>query len=361
MTISRRALGLGLIAASAAATGGYLYFKDTPGLGKITSLTGFVGGEKRGFINNPETISALRHKGYEVTGRQAGSVEMVREPSLLEQKPDFLWPSSSVMTQIAKENHVAVRRSDVVLNSPLVVYSWENVASALESTGLVRSANGMRTIDLEAYLRAIIAGKSWAELGLKELYGKARIAATNPVLSNSGFMFAGLMANLLAGGEATLGQIDKIGADVVSIFQRMGFKSNSSGSLFDDYIAGGPGAYPMVVIYENQLIEWALNDPARWQRVVAGKTKPVMIYPTPTAYSAHPMLSIKADADGLVDALLTPELQQLAWAHHGFRGALGAPGAVLGGDLPAVPERLDSIVPMPDAAVMLKLLELIGT
>ena len=204
MSLTRRAFGLGLVTASAAATGGYLYLKDTPLLRDIVMLQGFAGGEKRGFLGNTATIAELRREGYALNARQAGSVEMVREPQILQQKPDFLWPSSSVMVEIAKENRVEVRRSEVILNSPIVVYSWEPVATGLEAAGFVkRQADGTRAIDLEVYLRSMLAGKSWAELGVTVLSGPARIVSTDPNLSNSGFMFAGLVANLFAGNVAT--------------------------------------------------------------------------------------------------------------------------------------------------------------
>jgi ABC-type Fe3+ transport system substrate-binding protein len=360
MNLSRRSFGIGILAASAVATGGYLALKDTPFLSAGTALTGFVGGEKKGFLANPQTISALRSNGFTLTGRQAGSVEMVREPTLLQQNPQFLWPSSSVMVQIARDNGVAVRKQEVVLNSPLVIYSWETVADSLAKTGIVKAAaDGTRTIDLTAYLRAIIAGKAWADLGVADLFGVARVVSTDPNLSNSGFMFAGLVANLLSSNVATQESLATAGDDTLTVFKRMGFKSNSSGSLFEDYISGGVGAYPMVVLYENQLIEWALTDSARWQRVMSGKSKPVMLYPTPTVYSAHPLISLKPEADGLIEAMLSKELQDIAWHNHGFRGILGAPGAALDPSLPHVPERLDAIVPMPDAGVMLKLLQML--
>jgi ABC-type Fe3+ transport system substrate-binding protein len=361
MNLSRRGFGIGILAASAAATGGYIALKDTPLLSAGTALTGFVGGEKRGFLANPQTISALRSSGFTLMGRQAGSVEMVREPALLQQNPQFLWPSSSVMVQIARDNGVAVRKQEVVLNSPLVIYSWENVADSLAQSGIVKAAgDGTRTIDLTAYLRAVIGGKTWADLGIPDLFGAARVASTDPNLSNSGFMFAGLVANLFSGNVATQESLATVGNDIITVFKRMGFKSNSSGSLFEDYISGGVGAYPMVVLYENQLIEWALADPARWQRVMAGRSHPVMLYPTPTVYSAHPLISLKPEADGLIDVMISKELQDIAWHNHGFRGILGAPGAALDASLPHIPEKLDAIVPMPDAGVMLRLLQMLA-
>jgi hypothetical protein len=359
MNLTRRGFGVGLLAASAAATGGYFVLRDSPLLSEGAALTGFVGGEKKGFLADPQTIAALRSAGFKLTTRQAGSVEMVREQALLQQNPQFLWPSSTVMLQIARDNHVPIRRTEVILNSPLLIYSWQDVADGLAKTGLVKQQpDGTLSIDLGGYLRAILAGKSWADLGVPELFGSARIVSTDPNLSNSGFMFAGLVANLFSGNVASQESLAATGADILTIFQRMGFKSNSSGSLFDDYIAGGVGAYPMIVLYENQLIEWALNDPTRWQRVLDGKSRPVMLYPTPTVYSAHPLISLKPEADGLIDALTSKPLQDIAWHNHGFRGILGLPGQAIGGNLPQVPEKLEAIVPMPDAAVVLKLLQL---
>lgn len=357
MNLTRRALGVGLAATGAAATGGYLLLEQTPLLRNVINLRGFVGGEKLGFLADPATTSALRRQGFELSVRQAGSVEMVREPALLQQDPTFLWPSSSVMVEIAKQNHVAVRRSQVILNSPLVVQSWESIATGLAAGGMVKpAANGVRMIDLEAFLRAILAEKEWSELGVPELYGKARIVSTDPNLSNSGFMFAGLAANLLAGSVATTASLPTVSPDMETIFRRMGFKSSSSGSLFEDYLSGGPGAYPMVVLYENQLIQWALADPSRWQRVLAGPSRPVTLYPEPTVYSAHPLISLKPDADPLIDALMSPDLQEIAWTGHGFRGPLGMPGTTLSSDIAQPPSQINA-VPMPEAAVMLALLQ----
>lgn len=363
MTISRRAVGLGLIGLSAAATGGYLLLKDDPHVvalfGEPTRLTGFVGGEKKAFLSNPAVVDALRGAGLVVDGRIAGSVEMVREPALLSQKPDFLWPSSSVMVELARAGGVAIRRDQVILNTPIVVYSWEDVADGLSAKGLAgRLSSGQRTIDLAAFLKAILSGADWSALGVPALFGKARIVSTDPGKSNSGFMFAGLVANLLTGDVATAGNLPGIADDLVALFRHMGYKTHSSGNLFEDYLAGGPGAQPMVVGYENQLVEWILADPERWKRVQAGSARPVALYPVPTVYSAHPLMALTPAADGLAAVLTSPEVQAIAWRDHGFRGPLGAIGsnaqdAVAG----LLPERIDAVVPMPDAAAMTAVLD----
>lgn len=363
MTISRRAVGLGLLGLSAAATAGYVYLQDDPRLvaifGEPTGLMGFIGGEKRAFLANPSVVSALAGRGFRLDARSAGSVEMVREADLLGQNPDFLWPSSSVMVEIARSGGVPVRRDDVILNSPIVVYSWEDVADGLAGRGLSgRLASGQRTIDLLAYLRATLDGADWASLGVTKLFGKARIVSTDPNRSNSGFMFAGLAANLLSGDVATDESFARDADTLAALFRRMGYKTHSSGSLFDDYVAGGPGAQPMVVGYENQLVEWALADPARWERVMSGTARPVTLYPVPTVYSAHPMMALTPAADGLVAALADPEIQEIAWREHGFRGPLGtATGSASDVMRDLLPDRLDAVLPMPDARVMMAILD----
>jgi hypothetical protein len=364
MAISRRALGLGLLATAAIGTGGYVALRDRPEikglLGERTTLFGFVGGEKSAFLADPDVIDALGDRALQLDARVAGSVEMVREQALLSQKPQFLWPSSSIMVDLARQSGVAIRKDQVVLNSPIVVYTWEPVVvEALTKSNLVtRAPQGYHQLDLKALLDAILADKNWSDLGISELYGRARIVSTDPNRSNSGFMFAGLMLSLLAGDVATMEDLDQQRDKAQAIFRSMGLKSSSSGKLFDQYLAGGLGAEPMIVGYENQLVEWILADPARWERVKSGSgAKPVVLYPRPTVYSAHPLIVIDPAADALLDALMSPELQELAWMKHGFRGPLGtATGAANEAIAGLLPAEIEAVLPMPAADVMLALL-----
>ncbi len=130
---------------------------------------------------------------------------MVRESALLSQKPQFLWPSSSIMVDLARKSGVAIRNDQVVLNSPIVVYTWGPVVEGLKKSGLVTVAakGGYNQLDLKALLDAILAGKTWSDLGIDELYGRSRIVSTDPNRSNSGFMFAGLVLSLMSGDVAT--------------------------------------------------------------------------------------------------------------------------------------------------------------
>ena len=365
MAISRRAFGAGLLAASAAGTGGYVYLRQHPEIagrfGEPKRLFGFAGGEKEGFLSNTRVRNLLQNRfGLIVDGRRAGSVEMVRERALLDQKPQFLWPSSSVLVDLARSSGVKISRDQVIFNSPIVLYSWDRIADGLVKGGFAQPAGGPRyTVDLLKVLKAIIAGETWAAMGVGDLFGRARIVSTDPNKSNSGFMFAGLAASLLSGDVVMLDSLNRIDADVTTVFRRMGYKPPSSGKLFDDYVAGGAGAQPLIVGYENQLIEWVLQDADRWKRVEASApSKPVILYPQPTAFSAHPLISIDRAADELIDALVSESLLELAWEEHGFRGPLGTIGKARNPLLQSrLIERIDAVLPMPDGPVMLALID----
>lgn len=365
MAISRRAFGVGLLAASAAGTGGYVYLRQHPEIagrfGEPKRLFGFAGGEKEGFLANTRVRNVLQSRfGLILDARRAGSVEMVRERALLDQKPQFLWPSSSVLVELARASGVKISRDQVIFNSPIVLYSWDRIADGLVKGGYAEPAGGPRyTVDLLKILKAVIAGETWAAMGVADLFGRARIVSTDPNKSNSGFVFAGLAASLLSGDVVMLDTLGRIDGDVGTVFRRMGYKPPSSGKLFDDYVAGGPGAQPLIVGYENQLIEWVLQDADRWKRVEASApSKPVILYPRPTAFSAHPLISTDRSADELIDALLSEPLLELAWEEHGFRGPLGTIGKARNALLQSrLIERIDAVLPMPDAPVMLALLD----
>jgi hypothetical protein len=364
MAVSRRAvIGGGILAASAAATTGVVLLRNNPAmrgaLGRASVLKGYAGGEKMAFIANPKTIAALKRHGLELMAERAGSVEQVRDPQLLGTKPQFLWPSSSPLVELARQN-AKVLRDEVIFNSPIVIYSWAPIAEGLVRAGVATREGAHYFVDAKALIEAVLAGKPWSELGQPDLYGRVRLIATDPNKSNSGFMFAGLAANLLAGDVVTQDSLQDVQPRVVELFRGMGFKSSSSGKVFDDYVAGGPGADPLVVGYENQLVEWIIADPERWKRVAgaAGPAKPVALYPKPTVYSAHPLIALAPDAGALIDALLDKELQTIGWRDHGFRGPLGAVGAetdpLIAGRMPA---QITAVAPMPDIQVMLTLLK----
>lgn len=365
MALNRRNLGLGLLASGLAGTAGVALVGPRRLEGLVTgmaadqvSLWGFIGGEKLDFVRNPRIRDLLaRRYGLTLDARRAGSVEMVSDPALIRQQPQWLWPASSVMTQFARRNGLPIRRDDAVFNSPLVVYSWSPVVTALEKAGYVERRDGAYHIVRMAELMAAIVNRvSWNELGVPALYGRVIVTTTDPLKSNSGFSFAALLANLFAGDIATPQTVARDGDKIASVFERMGYKEASSGTHWNSYLTEGMGGKPLIAAYESQLVEFILSNPERWSALKTAEVRPVMLYPTPTVTSSHPIISLAAAADPLVTALTDPDIQDLAWSQHGFRGKLGGIGSG-GPAIEGLSRTLSSLVAMPDAPTMSALIE----
>jgi hypothetical protein len=365
MAITRRQVGLGLLAVGAGATAavGLIGPKRieravTGRAADQVKLLGFIGGEKLAFVRSEKVRDLLaRRYGITLDARRAGSVEMVIDPALINQHPEWLWPASNVLVPLARKNGLPVRRDEVIFNSPIVIYSWSPVVEALTQRGYVQERSGaLYLVKMRELVNDIVRGATWRDFGINNLFGRVLISSTDPAKSNSGFSFAGLLANLLAGDVASQQTLSRDLDTIVSVFDRMGYKESSSGTHFNSYLNQGMGGKPLLVGYESQLIEFILSNPALWTSLQSQTVRPVLLYPVPTVYSSHPIVSLTEQADRLVPALTDHELQELAWSEHGFRGALGGIGQG-GPAVKGIAPTIESISPMPDADAMLALLE----
>src|SRR5258708_39620775 len=107
MAITRRAFGIGLIAASAAGTGSYVYLRQHPEIagrfGEPKRLFGFAGGEKEGLLANARVRRLLEHRfGLILVASRAGAVGVGRERPLADPKPQCLLPWSAVLVECAR-------------------------------------------------------------------------------------------------------------------------------------------------------------------------------------------------------------------------------------------------------------------
>jgi hypothetical protein len=368
MAITRRQLGLGLLALGGGATATVAVIGPrrieqlvTGRVADQVRLWGFIGGEKLDFVRNEKVRDLLmRRHGITLDARRAGSVEMVSDPALTGQKPEWLWPASNVLTQLARRNGLAVRRDEIVFNSPLVIYSWSPVVEALMRRGYVEERAGVfYLVKARELIGDVLRGTTWRELGIGSLFGRVLVSSTDPTKSNSGFSFAGLVANLQAGDVANAETLARDLETVVSVFDRMGYKESSSGTHWNSYLNEGMGGKPLLIGYESQLIEFILGHAEQWKALQSQAVRPVLLYPVPTVYSSHPILSLTETADRLLPALTDPDLLELAWSEHGFRGPLGRIGHS-GPSVSGIAAAIESITPMPDAGVMLALLERLG-
>ena len=325
---------------------------------------GFIGGEKRHFLANADVQEILADRyGVTLDARRAGSLDMVTDPALTGQDPDFYWPSSQVALELARSNGLVPAQTEIVFNSPIVLYSWTPVADALEARELARPLTDRRAafaVDTRALLDLVLHGEVWSSLGLNQLYGSVMVTSTDPTRSNSGNQFASLMTVVLADGDAGGAAMDEAVAQVAGIYRRMGYTEGSSSTLFEQYLRQGMGAFPLVAGYESQLIEFAAADPELWASLEGREIRPVVLYPEPTVFSSHILLAMNDGGRTVIEALSDQEVQDLAWSQHGFRSGFAPSNDPSILPVAGIPETVGMIVPMPPFAAVERLLAAVG-
>jgi hypothetical protein len=317
------------------------------------TVVGTIGSEKANLLDDPK-VKQILHDSYGITVdyRTAGSITLVEEDV---SRDDFLWPSSQFARDLYEQNHGSSAKSETLFNSPLVLYAWKPVAQALADQGIASQESGVWYVNLPRLTQAVEAEKAWSDLGVGALNRKVLVYTTDPTKSNSGLLFAGLLATSMNGGEPpTDAALGPLLPRVQSFFTRQGFLQTSSGYLFDQFLVSGMGAYPIIVGYENQLIEYGVSNPNARDLLNQQIT---LLYPRPSMWATHTFIALNPKGERLLAALKDPAIQKLAWEGHGFRsGLLGAQNDPRAVQVTGVATTPAEAVPMPSAAVMQRII-----
>ncbi len=314
------------------------------------NIKGLVGGEKYPFLENSEVKKILRKRyGVTLDYSKAGSIDMVlgKLDGL-----DFLWPSSQVALELFKLNQKEKNyKSEIIFNSPLVLYTWKIVAVALEKNGIVEKKGDTYYITrFKELINMVMEGKKWSEIGIGELYGRISIIPTDPTKSNSGNMFFGLVANMLIGDVVDSTSLPKILPTLTRYYRKLGYLEHSSSDLFSQFLQTGVGAKPIIAAYENQIIEFSIQNREIWPEL---RDTIIILYPVPTVWSAHPLIALNEKSKPLIKALQDDDLLRIAWEKHGFRtGMIGATNDPKVLQVAGIPASVEKVIPMPSAKVM---------
>lgn len=356
----KKILGVGILIAIAAAVIVLTQFdlgsvkREAPVKQDWVDVNIFYGGEKSSFLKNPEVKKVLDRHKVRLHATKAGSIEMVT--TLSTQDKDCLWPSNEIAVELATQSGKTVLSDSTIFNSGVVFYAWRPITEALIKHGIAKRQAGSLYIDTAKLIKLTQAKKQWQkDLGVN-VYGSIKIFSTDPARSNSGNMWAGLLANMLNQGQVlTVANAPQTLAQVKQYFQTMGHMESSSGDIFANFLKQGMGARPMIVGYENQLIEFLIEN-ERYRDLIRDKID--ILYPTPTVFASHPLIALSKSCKRLETALQDEKLQDIAWKEHGFRsGLLGVTNdpAVL--NVGGIPETITQVMPLPNAKVMKQLID----
>jgi hypothetical protein len=325
---------------------------------KTTATNGYLGGEKSGLFDDDRFAGImLKNYGISIRYKKAGSIDMISAPL---EETDYLFPSNYTALELYRQKYgSAYKRAEVVFNSPIVLYTRKSVAEAFKSQGWIRTEEETEYIDLIKLIDAILTDTKWSGVGLDELYGTIFVISTDPLKSNSGNMFAGLVANMLNGGDvATEESLKTNGGELKRFFSKLGYLESSSADLFNSFLKTGIGAKPVIVGYESQILEFSVEHPADWAYV---KDDIVVLYPEPTVWSAHPFIALTDNGNRVLDVLLEEEIQALAWETHGFRtGIASGQAANKVFDIKGVPGQVKKVIQLPNPDTMQKIMDIIA-
>lgn len=98
------------------------------------SITGYLGGEKIGLFDDAKFKALAAKQGIAIDYRKAGSPAMMDTDR---KGMGYLFPSSRAAVEYGNAKGVKAPQSDIVFNSPIVLYTHKAVADGLVSGGLV--------------------------------------------------------------------------------------------------------------------------------------------------------------------------------------------------------------------------------
>ena len=294
----------------------------------LTQVTVATGGGKEGFLANEKVLDIMRNKyGINPIYDSWSNGKLIVKPLVRDDgtKYDLMFCSDQRYYDYYKLSPDAskgeaeryhVQDGGLILNTPIVIYSWDTVVDALMKENIVTETDGTYYIsDMDKLLNYILEGKKWSEIGL-DLYGNINIRSTDPVTSSPGATYYGLLLSIMSGGQVTEDNIETNLPKLKEFYEKSGYMNNTPADLFDSYLKTGMGGQPMIVDYEKSIVEFATSNPNGFEQV---KDHIRILYPTPTIWNSHCIATFTDEGNKYLEIYDDPEIGQIAWEEYGFR------------------------------------------
>ena len=251
-----------------------------------------------------------------------------------------------------------VTNGGLILNTPIVIYSWASITDALVAQNIVEEVNGTYFIkDMNGLLDMILTGKTWKDIGV-DLYGSINVKSTDPVTSSPGATYYGLLLSIMCEGNISEENVNNNLPKLKEFYEKAGYMNNTPADLFESYLKMGAGAYPMIVDYEKSLIDFANSNPNGFKQV---KDDIVVLYSKPTIWNSHCIASFDERGDEFYKVFEDKEIGQIAWEKYGFRtGVTGGNYDVSSIGITGIPQNITSTVSSLKMDVYEKLIDYLG-
>jgi len=283
----------------------------------VVNVHGIVGSEKQDFFNDPAVIAEFQHNGINLKIDTEGSRDQALTASA--DGADFYFPAGEPAGR-ALAKRLNIKNASTPFYTPIVIASWEPIANILEQNGIVKKTGAYwYVVNMQKLLAIVKSDERWSDLPHNTAYPVNKhilISSTDARKSNSADMYLALASYLFNNNEVvtTSTQQQKIQHDIDGLFLRQGYQESSSSGPFDDYVSIGMGKAPMVLVYEQQFVEYLVEHPASDRP--AGM---VLLYPKPTIFTKHTIVPTNEHGAKVATLLETDDILKTLEMKHGFR------------------------------------------
>ena len=279
------------------------------------SVKVLTGSEKEKFLADPELAALLETQGISIQVQKAGSREIATRPDL--KTFDVAYPAGAhAAVKIAQVT--GSKQSFATFFTPMAIASWKQLLPVLEKNGLVAQKDGAYfVVDMPKLVELMQKGTRWKDLPGNTAYAVGKsvlVTSTDVRKSNSGALYLAL-ASYVANDNTvvdTEADADKVADRMIRLFSKQGFQESSSTGPFEDYTAMGIGKAPLVMVYEQQFLEYAFEHATQNKDMV-------LLYPSPTLLSKHTLVAISPNGVRFAQFMATnPKVASIA-QRYGFR------------------------------------------
>ena len=274
-----------------------------------------TGSEKEKFLTDPELTKVLDEQGITVSVQKSGSREIATRADL--KNFDAAYPAG-VHAALKISQNTGAKRMFTSFYTPMAVASWKTLIPVLEKSGLVRQKDGAYfLVDMPKLVALMQKGTRWKELPGNNVYPASKsilVTSTDVRKSNSGGMYLALAAYIANGNNVVDNEADanKVAESMVGLFTRQGFQESSSSGPFEDYTSMGIGKAPLVMIYEQQFLEYVFSHQNP-------NPDMVLLYPAPTVLSKHMIVALSDKGERFAQ-VMTSNAKVISIAQrYGFR------------------------------------------
>jgi hypothetical protein len=291
-------------------------FTDTAEMkaaGHVT-VTVLTSPEKEAFLLDPELTRILDGAGITLSIQKAGSSEIVNRPDLKTFDAAYT-ASEHAAVKIAQTT--GSKRIFPSFYTPMAIASWKTLLPVLEKSGLVTKSREYSSINMPKLVALMEKGTRWKDLPGNNAYPVSKsilVTSADVSKSNSGAMYLALASYVANGNNVLTSEADagSVAAGMLGLFTRQGFQESSSTGPFEDYVSMGLGKAPLVMVYEQQFLEYVFSH-------ANSNPDMMLLYPAPTVLSKHVIVAL-TDKGARFAQVMTgnPKVDSIA-QRYGFR------------------------------------------